>query len=292
MIKILIIGSGTMGRSLTELFLQNDVSVFLYDKNKEVLRDTENYIKQKNFKNKNFNILKNIPVYLNVNIIIETVSEVLNIKKEVIENIEKYVPKETIICSNTSGLPLSEIGKNMNIPERFIGMHFYTPSTIIPLVEVIKSQFTSERTAKTTYDFLVKVGKKPVLLKREIPGFIGNRIQHVIMREALFLLEKEVASIEDIDEIIKWSVGVRLAINGPFEQRDINGIDTHLNIANYLYETLNNCESPSYILQEKLENKHLGIKTLRGFYDWSEQDLKAYYKYKDEKLTDILELLK
>src|SRR5690606_20234680 len=122
--------------------------------------------------------------------------------------------------------------------ERLVGTHFFMPAPLIPLVEVVKGEETAQQQIETVYNFLKDLGKVPVLVKKEVPGFIANRLQHAIMREALSLVERGVASPQAVDQVVRYSLGLRFLFSGPFEQRDINGLDIHNDIASYLYPDL------------------------------------------------------
>jgi 3-hydroxybutyryl-CoA dehydrogenase len=168
-----------------------------------------------------------------------------------------------------------------------VGAHFFTPADVIPLVEVVRNDDTSEDTVAKVMATLRFGGKRPVLVRQDIPGFIANRIQHALAREAISLLEKGVASAEDIDEVVKWSLGIRLALSGPLEQRDMNGIDVHYAIASYLYKDLENRTEPSDLLKSKVDSGHLGAKSGQGFYTWSPERRERVLREKSAALGEL-----
>lgn len=287
---IAVIGAGTMGRSIATFFILNNVTVTIIDQNEQALQLIQKSAKEIN-KDHLLIGFSSYPDSLNVDLVIEAVPEKLELKQQVFSMLETITSNDTIFCTNTSGLKITDIARVLNKPERLVGTHFFTPAEWIPLVEVIKGEKTSNEIAEKVYVILKKLGKKPVMLHKEVPGFIGNRLQHAIAREAFHLVEEGVASPEDIDEAVKWSIGLRMVLTGPFEQRDINGIDVHYEIASYLYKDLNNSTKPLNILKEKVEQKHFGLKTKKGFYDWQGQDVNKIINEKNEKLIQLIQWL-
>lgn len=201
-------------------------------------------------------------------LVIEAVPEKLDLKRDVFARLDSLCPADTLFATNTSGLSINALAQAVTRRERFAGAHFFTPADVIPLVEVVRNDATSDDTVARLMQILRQVGKRPVLVRRDVPGFIANRIQHALAREAIALLESGVASAADIDEVVKWSLGIRLALSGPLEQRDMNGLDVHCAIAEYLYPDLENRTTPSDLLRQKVRNGELGAKAGRGFYDW------------------------
>lgn len=299
--SVAVIGAGTMGRSIAQFFLQNDVNVLVIDENESALSNAkgsiENQLKGLSEKGiieskdciANLKVGTALPDALAIDVVIEAIPEKLAWKQELFRGLEDRCDKDVIFATNTSGLSISEIAVPLKHPERLIGTHFFTPAAIVPLVEVVKGKQTSDETANSIMSILKTLGKKPVLLHREVPGFIGNRIQHALNREAISLLESGVASAEDIDTVVKWSIGLRMALTGPIEQRDVNGLDIHYDIASYLYEDLNNSTTPSSLLKEKVDKGETGLKAGKGFYDWHDMDKEKYVQKKNEQLVDLIQ---
>ncbi|MEN1967841.1 3-hydroxyacyl-CoA dehydrogenase NAD-binding domain-containing protein [Lentibacillus sp. N15] len=303
--NVSVVGAGTMGSGIAQLFLQGNVNVTMIDASESALtRGRQKIIGQleqlsqyglfdQNMISETMEHLTLSTRISNVStadIVIEAVPEKLSLKQDVFKEIESYCSRETLISTNTSGLSINQIVCALEHPERAIGTHFFMPADVIPLVEVIKSEYTSSSTTNRIMAILKKVNKKPVLIHKDIPGFIANRIQHALMREALYLAESGVASAEDIDTVVRYSLGVRLLFTGPLEQRDLNGLDIHYDIANYLYGNLENRSSPSDLLTSKVENNELGIKTGKGFYEWDEEP-EAVLQRKNAQLYELMHWL-
>lgn len=280
---VCIIGGGFMGASLAKYFLEANIKVSLYEgfeaRRKELMAD-------KAFQEVLF--LESIEECKEVDFIIEAITENLQAKQHLFDSIEDYFPTSTTFCTNTSSYLISSIAENVKHKERVIGTHFFSPAHITPLVEVIPSAFTNEHHIQKTMTFLQSINKKPVLLKKEIQGFVANRLQSALSREAMSLVQNGIVSPEELDFIAKWSLGIRLANTGPLEQRDINGLDTHMAIVKYIYPTLENSTEPLPIHENLIASKELGMKTNRGFYNWSKTDRKQFLSSKDDVLLNII----
>lgn len=301
--KVSVIGAGTMGCSIAQLLAQKNVNVFLVDQHESILEQAKQKISDQLLLLRDQGIIsepevarsiQNIALSVSLEcasqswLVIEAVPEKLELKQQVFKKLEEICEPSVLFATNTSGLLIDEIAKGLNYPERMLGTHFFTPAAIIPLVEVVKGTRTSERTIRDVMDFLREIGKLPVLIRKQIPGFIGNRIQHAIAREAISLLEKGVASAEDIDTVVRWSLGIRLLFTGPLEQRDLNGLDVHHDIASYLYKDLENRTEPSPLLTDKVMNGELGVKTGKGFYDWQGIDTATVSRKKNIELIQLI----
>jgi 3-hydroxybutyryl-CoA dehydrogenase len=172
-----------------------------------------------------------------------------------------------------------------------LGLHFFMPAHLAPLVEVICSEATEPRLAGEVYDLMKRLGKKPVLLKRDIPGFLANRIQHALMREALSLVEKGIATPEDVDDAVRYGFGFRYIASGPLRQKDLTGLDTQYAAGVAIYPDLCNDSSPSPYIRDKVAAGHLGIKTRKGFYEWGEKEIAKFKASYEEALAKALEIM-
>lgn len=284
--KVLIIGGGFMGSAIAKYFVQYNVDVYLYEPNMERLQQ----LKQQSDLHE-ITFLQQLEQIDDLSFVFEAIVENLQAKQSLFEQLDSFYGREVTFCTNTSSYLISDIAVNMLHKERLIGTHFFSPAHIAPLIEVVPSAYTAQERANATMEFLQGVYKKPILLKREIEGFVANRLQSALAREAMSLVEKGIVTAEELDFIAKMSLGVRLAHTGPLEQRDINGLDTHYAIVDHVYPTLENGTKPLAIHHAKIEAKQYGMKTNQGFYDWSSIDKQQYLAEKEKILIDIIKLV-
>lgn len=209
------------------------------------------------------------------NIVFECVVENLDIKQEFFKNLDAFCSEEIILATNTSALSVTQIAEKSIRRERIIGTHFWNPPYLIPLVEIIKTDCVADWVVEKTHAILVEAGKKPVLVKKDVPGFIGNRMQHALFREALSIMEKGIADPEDIDNAIKYGFGMRMGIAAPMEVMDMGGMDLTYAIHSYLFPHLENAAEPLDIEKEKIEKGELGFKTGKGLFSWSAEDMET-----------------
>ena len=221
--------------------------------------------------------------------IIESVVEEVETKQEVYASLEKLVSPEVILATNTSGLSPTTLAARMQNPERFVVAHFWNPPHLIPLVEVVPGEKTSPETVETTKDLLEKIEKKPIVLQRECLGFLGNRLQYALLREAISLVEKGIATPADIDMAVKYGFGRRLPTTGPLESADMGGLDIFLNIGRYLSADLDASQTPSPLLEKIVAEGNLGIKTGKGLQDWPKDKIASVRKKREESLIAWLQ---
>jgi 3-hydroxybutyryl-CoA dehydrogenase len=227
-----------------------------------------------------------------VELTIEAVSENVDLKRAIFGELEALTTPQTILCSNTSGISIGLISENLRFKERVIGTHFWNPPHIVPCVEVIKSQFAADEVFHTVIELMERVGKKPVRVLKDIPGFLGNRLQHALWREAISLVEKGIAAPEDIDRVVKYGFGLRLPFIGPLETADLAGLDLVYGIHKYLFSDLENRSTPSPLLKTLLDQKATGVKSKKGFYNWTDERTKQIIQQRDKALLKIIEVIK
>ncbi len=205
--------------------------------------------------------------------VVETVPEKLEIKQDVFRSLETLVRPDTILASNTSGIPITKLGEAVQTPGRVVGMHWSNPPHLIPVIEVIKGAQTTPETIEATVAVTKRIGMIPARVDRDVPGFVENRILYAIMREALNLLDEGVASAEAIDAITKWGIGYKLAVIGPLELLDVAGLDIYTAVASYLNKDLCNSTGISATVTSKVEQGKLGIKTGSGLFDYTPETI-------------------
>jgi 3-hydroxybutyryl-CoA dehydrogenase len=306
--KILVVGSGIMGNGIAQVFAQAGNKVVLNDLNMNILAIAKKNIEiQLNLMAENQLInektasaaLENIQLSdkladcaKNADMVIEAIPEKLELKEKLFRQLEEFCPGKTIFATNTSGISINTLAKGVKRKDKLIGTHFFMPAHLIPLVEVVCGEETSEETVDTVMRALAAARKKPVKVATDLPGFIANRLQHALAREAMSLVQKGVATAEGVDEVVKSSLAIRLLFTGPIEQRDFNGLDTHLSIASYLYKDLEDTHVPLKLLSDKVSEGKLGLKTGEGFYDWRNKVKEEVTAKKNQDLIDVLKFLK
>ena len=207
--------------------------------------------------------------------VIEAVFEDMKIKQETFAKLEARCSADTIFCTNSSVMSPSQISEKLQRRERFVGTHFWNPGHLIPLVEVVKSDASSDEVAETVMEVLRSAGKKPVLCKKDVPGFIANRMQHALWREAISIVENGIADAATVDEAVRYSFGLRLPQLGPMENADMVGTDLTYNIHDYILHDLEDSHKPSKLLAELKDAGKIGFKTGEGFQAWTPEQWRA-----------------
>tara|TARA_A100001037_G_C15153749_1_gene641736 strand:+ start:8713 stop:9651 length:939 start_codon:yes stop_codon:yes gene_type:complete len=291
-----IIGGGLMGHGIAIQFARFGYKVLLNDLSEQHLDDSiKNIDSTCKIMNKtgiiNNNEIKKIKENIsttlslkhtseNSDFIVEAVFENIKVKQNIFFELDKYCEKDIVLASNTSSFKASQISeKCINNKTRVIVANWWNPPHILPLIEVVKAPTVSDQTATLTMELFSKINKKPVLLSKESLGFIGNRLQFALLREAISIVSNGIATPKEVDDVVKYSFGRRLSLAGPFEVFDAAGWDTITAIANELFPDLDNTNDEPDLLSEKLNNDHLGMKTDKGFYIWNDQS-KDNYKEK------------
>ncbi|MGA7791213.1 MAG: 3-hydroxyacyl-CoA dehydrogenase family protein [Xanthobacteraceae bacterium] len=207
--------------------------------------------------------------------VVEAIVEDLPLKQKLFAEIERHVRPDTILASNTSVMPITSIMEGLKARERALGTHWWNPPFLVPLVEVIETQWTSAETVAWTMELHRIAGKKPAHVKKDVPGFIGNRLQHALWREAIALVENGICDAATVDAVIKASFGRRLAVLGPLENADLVGTDLTLAIHNTVLPAIDSRPSPSPYLQKLVADGKLGFKSGEGFRKWSAEEQAA-----------------
>jgi 3-hydroxybutyryl-CoA dehydrogenase len=224
--------------------------------------------------------------------IMEAVPEEMATKQEVFRRCGELCPAEVVVASNTSSMSITEIASSMKHPQRAIGTHWTIPAHLSPMVEVIRGENTSDDTEELALELLKKIGKYPVRCKNS-PGFIHNYVQFAMVKAALDLLEKGVATAEDIDSAVRNGFGLRLSSVGPIQFVDLCGLDTILNVQNYMYEiSKESLYKPIEIIKDKVDQGALGLKTGKGFYEYSDRQSGSFLESTQRNIIKILRALR
>jgi 3-hydroxybutyryl-CoA dehydrogenase len=227
-----------------------------------------------------------------IEIAVETVTEDLALKQKLFAEMETLARPDCALTSNSSSFPISEIGRGLRTQGRMMGLHFFMPAHLIPLVEVVRSVHTDVRLAEQVGDTMRALGKRPVQVKKDVIGFLGNRIQGALMREALWLIEQGVASPEDIDATVRLSFGFRYAAAGPIVQKEHSGWDTTCAVAKIIWPDLCNEKGPPPVLQRNVDQGRIGFKTRRGFFEWNDESMAKERARYERALRKCLEIFR
>ena len=302
--KITVIGGGMMGSGIAQVFAYcEELSVNIYDSfisGKEILARIK----------ANLNLLKSKGIYTETDIneilgristfdqidkavgetdfVVECIPEDMNLKQRLFADLEPLCKPETIFATNTSVMSITEIASLTIDKSRVVGTHFWNPPYLIPLVEVVKGNETSDETMEMTMAVLKKTGKHPIRVKKDVPGFVANRLQHALWREAISIVEKDIADAATVDEAVKLSFGLRLPVLGPMENADMVGTDLTLSIHNYILKHLESSGEASPILKSKVENSELGFKSGKGFQEWTPEQIANSRKQLSEYLIKVI----
>ncbi len=200
--------------------------------------------------------------------VVECVFEDLELKRGLFEQLDELCPPDTILCTNTSVMSITQIAERAVHKERVVGTHFWNPPYLIPLVEVVRTADVADEAVARVMDLLRSVGKRPIDCRKDVPGFVANRLQHALWREAISLVEHGIADAATVDESIRFGPGLRLPVLAPMENADMVGLDLTLAIHQYILPHLEASGEPSPLLKEKVAAGDLGFKTGHGFQDW------------------------
>lgn len=304
--KIAVAGAGTMGSGIAQVFAQRGYKVVVTDVSEKYLENAkkiilinqsrlieENIITQAEAEDamKNLSFTTDKKAFFDADVIIEAIIEKMGIKQDFWKEVEEIVKEDAILATNTSGLSITEICQKVKNKGRFVGMHWWNPPYIIPLIELIKGDETADETVRVLAELVEKIGKESVVVLKDVNGFIGNRIQFAVFREALKIVEDGIATVEDVDKAMKYGPGFRYPVLGPFETADLGGLDTFYYISSYLFNKLSNAKKPTPLQQELMDNKNLGVKSGKGFYDYSDGKGELAMKRRDKNFFKILKYI-
>lgn len=300
---IAVIGAGLMGHGIAQIFAAHGHFVSIVDNNEESLGTLKDRIRA------NLTTIAEHGVQLSdeidaivervrpttsmkaackdVAFVIEAVFEDMALKQEIFAELDGLCPPTTVLCSNTSVMSITEIASQAQHHERIIGTHFWNPPYLIPLVEVVRTEHATDWCIDATYALFQRVGKHPVRVHRDVPGFVGNRLQHALWREAFAIIDEGICDPATVDEVIQNGFGLRLPILGPVENADMVGLDLTLAIHDYILPHLNAAPTPSTTLHAKVEQQQLGFKSGSGFLEWSEADIAASRERLANYLLDV-----
>jgi 3-hydroxybutyryl-CoA dehydrogenase len=210
-----------------------------------------------------------------IHLALESVAENLQAKREVFAQLVEHANAEAILASNSSGIPITEISAGLPRRERMLNLHFFMPAHLVPLVEVVCGEVSDLALAQHVVELMRDIGMRPVLVRRDLPGFLANRLQHALMREAWSLIDRGIATPQDIDDAVRYGFGFRFIAAGPMLQKDLSGLTVHLDTSRGLYPDLCNDSVPSRTLQDLVARGEVGVKSGKGLFDWPPEKIRA-----------------
>jgi 3-hydroxybutyryl-CoA dehydrogenase len=281
--KIAVIGAGLMGHGLAQVFALAGHPVTIYDSVAETLASAKSRISTnlRDLGDDEKAVERVRPTgdladaVREADYVVEAAPENLPLKQQLFAEIETYVRPDTILASNTSVIPITDIMQGLTRRERALGTHWWNPPYLVPLVEVIETQWTAPQVIDWTMKLHADAGKQPAHVKKDVPGFIGNRLQHALWREAISLVEHGICDAATVDNVIKASFGRRLAVLGPLENADLVGTDLTLAIHKTVLPAIDHTPGPSPYLERLVSDGKLGFKSGEGFRKWSAEQQAA-----------------
>ncbi len=303
---VVVIGAGVMGHGIAQLFAQAGARVRLHDLDEarlapglaavetslallveeEVLSPAEAAAARSRIRP----ATRLEAALAGAGVVVEAIPELLEEKQALFERIERVVGDDTLIASTTSTLPISRLAARARRPERMVVAHFFNPAQLIPLVEVVPHPSMPQAAVAEVLAMLRRLGKHPVLLRREVPGFVANRLQAALLREAFHLVELGVASAEEIDAVVTEGPGLRWPFAGPIETADLGGLDTWLRLLDNLGSELSKAEQAPAVLRELVASGQLGAKSGRGLIDWTARPVAERLAARDRFLVRLAKL--
>jgi len=300
-VKGAVIGVGTMGPGIAATLSRGGLDMVLYDVSAEQLRKAEADMPSLQ------KVLDEIKVAASsgkisyesdlaravreADFVIEAVPERLELKQRVFAELDRLARPAAILASNTSGIPITRLQEAVACKSRVVGMHWSNPPHVIPMVEVIAGEHTDPGVVERTRRLVADCGLIAVLVDKEVPGFVHNRLLYAVLREAVSLVEKGVVSPEELDKCFKWGLGLKLAVIGPMELLDVAGLDVYAAVAGYLNADLDNSTRVPDYIAEKVQAKRFGMKTGEGIYQYTPQKLGALRAERAAKLLAVRKTL-
>ena len=297
--NVIVVGAGAMGRDIAAMFLGGGSRVEIVLRDSSKVEATRESIAvsvaetRRPFEPSQLTIRAELhtPDWRNVDLVVEAVPEDLATKRAIFSEIAGRVVSDTIVASNASAIPISAIVEGLSLDHNAIGMHFFLPAHLVPLVEIVRGQNTNPAVANRAVSMLRAAGRTPVLVNRDTPGFLANRIQHAMMREIFAVIDEGLASPEDVDAAVRYSFGMRFLAAGPLMQKELSGLDTQMAAARSIYPVLATNAEPGPSLAVKVGQGHTGLKALQGFWQWTPEEAERAREEFRAALMQSLDLL-
>ncbi len=280
---IAIIGGGLMGAGIAQIFAAAGHQVKVFEPNAEVragvldrVRDVLKLVSGDPATVDRITVVDNMAeAVADAFYVTEAAPERLDLKRAIFAQLETLAPRTAILASNTSVIPITRIAEGLATPDRVVGTHWWNPPYLVPLVEVVQAANTSAATIDTTMALLRGIGKKPAHVKKDLPGFVANRLQHALWREAIAMVAEGICDAATLDDCVKSSFGLRLPVLGPLENADLVGLDLTLDIHKTIIPELDRHAGPHEFLEKLVAEGKLGFKSGEGFRSWTKPEIEA-----------------
>lgn len=302
-----VIGSGTMGAGLVQILAQAGCHVYLVGRSEQSMERCLQRVRDGLMARVTSGLLAagEVDAILgrvepttslemaarDVQFALETVVEDLAVKQQLFADLDRLAPREAILATNTSGLKVGDIAERTRYPDRVVGSHFFYPPAVVPLVEVGYGRESSDAAVETAVEFWRRCGKEPVVCRKDMNGFLVNRLQAALTREAISLVANGVAGPRDVDRALRLGFGLRIPLTGILEQRDWGGLDVHMAASVSIYPTLEGAREPLPYIAEKVARGETGAKAGKGFYDWTGKDVDALRRRRQEQMLRLVRAL-
>jgi len=302
--RVSLIGLGTMGPGIAARLARSGVDVMAYDIVESVLERSEDQITQAD------GVLDALGVHApasgqgrvrftrvlvealtDTDLVLENVPEDALIKASVYRDVEAIVDADVLIATDTSGIPITTLQATLEHPGRFVGMHWSNPPHIVPMIEVIAGAQTRAEVVSTVSEFIREMGLLPVLIKKDVPGFVENRVLYAMLREVVDLVEHGVIDAEDMDTCVSWGIGFKTAVIGPMALLDMAGLDIYRSVSSFLNKELCTRANVSPLVAERHDEGRLGLKSGSGIYDYDLDAIPALQRARADKLIAIRRVL-
>ncbi len=288
---VVIVGGGIMGGDIATVFAAKGWQVHVMSPSQKT-RDALGARLSAGLKKVNADAAcaKNVAVYTrleditwqSVDLVVEAVTEDLPLKQKLFAQLEALVRPDTPITTNTSNFQIGSVSQGLKTAARMAGLHFFMPAHLVPLVEVVSAETTDPAVAAKLEKIMSELGKAPIRVNKDVPGFVGNRLQQALMREAMWMIHDGVTTAEGIDTAVRFGFGFRFVACGPFLQKEMSGWDTNFAVATSLYPQLHNETTPPPFFKAMVERGHVGMKARHGFWPWTDESI-AQEKARIEK---------
>jgi 3-hydroxybutyryl-CoA dehydrogenase len=227
-----------------------------------------------------------------IDLVVEAATEDLPLKQKLFAQFESLARPDIPLTTNTSNFPIGQIGRGLKTRSRVAGLHFFMPAHLVPLVEVVSAEATDAGVAEGLVGLMKEMGKAPIWVKKDVPGFVGNRLQHAMLREALYLIDDGVVTAEGIDDAVRYGFGFRFIACGPMLQKEMSGWDTNALVGKALYPHLHSEKEYPAFVQAMVDKGHVGMKAKRGFWQWTEESIAREKARIERCLQAGMEILK